>query len=163
MLLKKLLKLQGSTKILLAPRHPERCKEIEKLLQSLGVSYSLFSQNKAKVEDRVIIIDQMGKLPLCFSISQRVIMGGSFVPKLGGHNILEPTLYGRYVLFGPYMTAQKDLLHSVLERKMGKQISLEQLPEAIEKTPSNLLLGREEDGFKKIFSDSLAFLNIGLK
>ncbi len=163
MLLEKLLKIQGPVKIFLAPRHPERCREIQSLLQSLQISYSLFSQSRGNAEDRVILIDQMGKLPLCFSLSQKVIVGGSFIPKIGGHNILEPTLYGRYVLFGPYMGTQEDLLHTVLERKIGKQVSLEELSEAITETPQHLSVEDRGADCKEIFFDSLTFLNIGLK
>jgi 3-deoxy-D-manno-octulosonic-acid transferase len=49
----------------------------------------------------------MGVLPRYYSSAECTIVGGSFVPKVGGHNLLEPILYGSVPLFGPWTEKQE--------------------------------------------------------
>ena len=51
----------------------------------------------------VIVLDTVGELAQLYSIADVVFVGGSLVP-LGGHNMLEPALRGKPVLFGPHTT-----------------------------------------------------------
>lgn len=119
----------GPWKILLAPRHPERFSHVAHLLEKEKIRFARFGEKLGNEE--VVLIDAMGKLPLCYAQSQLAIIGGSFVPHVGGHNIFEPCLYGCPVLFGPFMSAQKDLVQKILSFKAGKQVSLEDLPQAV--------------------------------
>jgi 3-deoxy-D-manno-octulosonic-acid transferase len=50
----------------------------------------------------VILLDTIGELAKLYSIGTVIFIGGSLVP-VGGHNVLEPAIYKRPVLFGPYM------------------------------------------------------------
>lgn len=119
----------GPWKILLAPRHPERFAEVSRSLEKEGIRFARFGENLGNEE--VVLIDAMGKLPLCYAKSQLAIVGGSFVPHVGGHNIFEPCLYGCPVIFGPFMSAQKDLVQKILSLKAGMQVPLEKLSEAV--------------------------------
>jgi len=47
------------------------------------------------------VLDTVGELAQLYSIADVVFVGGSLVP-LGGHNVLEPALRGKPVLFGPH-------------------------------------------------------------
>src|SRR6266508_3724359 len=49
----------------------------------------------------VIILDTVGELAECYRLADVVFVGGSLVPT-GGHNMLEPALRHKPVLFGPY-------------------------------------------------------------
>ena len=120
-------------KILLAPRHPERFSVVEQLLKTLMLTYNCYSsRKKPSQEASVILIDSMGVLPICYELSTIVIVGGSFIPGIGGHNVHEPTLYGKYVLFGPYMQGQKELARCVIEKKMGEKVELLDLVDKVE-------------------------------
>ena len=44
----------------------------------------------------------MGELAFFYSIATLVFVGGSLIP-WGGHNVLEPAVFKKPVLFGPYM------------------------------------------------------------
>ena len=81
--------------LILAPRHPERGPEIAELLNG-----SLRSRGDAPT--RVYVADTLGELGLFMRLADVVVMGGSFVPGIGGHNPLEPARLGRPILTGRY-------------------------------------------------------------
>lgn len=113
--------------IFLAPRHPERFKEVASLLEQKKISFIQWSRLHDFNEEKIILVDEMGHLPVCYSLSQLAIIGGSFTSRIGGHNILEPCLYNAPVLFGPYMFSQEELANHVLKAKAGMQVSMDQL------------------------------------
>lgn len=118
--------------IFLAPRHPERFDEVAKLLLKRKIPFIRFSEiGSIGQAPSVILVDAMGKLPICYSLSRLTIVGGSFIERVGGHNVLEPCFYGTPVLFGPYMHSQKEFASRVLEAQAGRQETLEELPKAL--------------------------------
>lgn len=115
-------------KILIVPRHPERFLKVADLLQARKLPYCTYTQRHTKRGDeRVILIDSMGKLMSCFQLAEVALVAGSFISSVGGHNIFEPTLAAVPVLFGPYMHGQSDLTHLVLKGGAGIQTTHEQL------------------------------------
>ncbi len=89
---------------ILAPRHPERLGEVERLLNQRGLVFSRRSLIRSGEERKgdVILLDTMGELGRIYSLGTAIFVGGSLAP-IGGHNILEPAFYGRPILFGPHM------------------------------------------------------------
>ena len=110
-----LLKHLTNTKVLVVPRHPERFATVKKLLNN----------------PNFILIDQMGILSICYQLSQIAIVGGSFLPGVGGHNIFEPIQAQIPVIFGPYMQSQQELASLILNAQAGIQTTHENLPEAL--------------------------------
>ncbi|MBP9841033.1 MAG: hypothetical protein KBC64_01240 [Simkaniaceae bacterium] len=115
--LEPLLKKRPQLHILLAPRHPERFEKVRSLICD---------------RDRVRLLDKMGWLPSCYLQSKLAIVGGSYHPKVGGHDILEPVRLGIPVLFGPYMYKQEELKRVVESGKVGEECSLDALPQKVE-------------------------------
>ncbi len=125
---------KGPWLIFLAPRHPERFEEVSKILLKKNISFVRWSEiEKYTKEIKVILVDVMGQLATCYAKSELAIVGGSFVPQIGGHNVLEPCLYGCPVLFGPYTFSQKELVQKVLEAGSGLQIASSEVLEGVEK------------------------------
>jgi 3-deoxy-D-manno-octulosonic-acid transferase len=90
-------------RLVLAPRHPERFRDVENLIKAKGYECVRYSKNDdAKPQSAVILIDTIGELMKGYRLATLVFVGGSLVPK-GGHNILEPVALGKPVIFGPYM------------------------------------------------------------
>ena len=89
-------------KIYLAPRHPERINTINQELNKEGFRISLESKKDVE-ENNIVIIDSFGKLDQYFKISDLVILGGSFLKNIGGHNPIEPACYGCVVISGKYV------------------------------------------------------------
>jgi 3-deoxy-D-manno-octulosonic-acid transferase len=93
--------------LVLAPRHPERVGEVIGLIAARGFSAIRRSELPRKRaagaadEQPIIVLDTVGELAQLYSIADVVFVGGSLIP-LGGHNMLEPALRGKPVLYGPH-------------------------------------------------------------
>lgn len=118
-------------KVLLVPRHPERFREVVLLMQKHHLPFGVYS-NRYKLNERLVLIDAMGLLSECYQLSDLAFVGGSLTPRVGGHNILEPSQYGVPVLFGPHMQGQPDFLELVRGYRAGKQVSEHSLQSTLE-------------------------------
>lgn len=119
-------------KMILVPRHPERFDAVAKLIEERHIPYSRFSKSISP-DSKIILIDAMGQLKKCYQIATVAAVCGSWTPKVGGHNILEPSFYGKPVLFGPHMFTQPDFLVLMKDYGAGFQISnAELLPTLVE-------------------------------
>jgi len=56
---------------------------------------------------RIILLDTMGELYRLYAAADIAFVGGSLIPR-GGHNVLEPAMHGKPVLFGPHMDNFRD-------------------------------------------------------
>ena len=56
----------------------------------------------AEPRSDVVILDTIGELAQVYQVATVVFVGGSIVDA-GGHNILEPAVFGKPIVFGPYM------------------------------------------------------------
>lgn len=99
--------------LLLAPRHPERFKEVYELSKSMFAHTTLFSNNALEGEGDVIVVDVLGELNNLYAISDVVILGGSFVKNVGGHNPLEPAFFGARLISGEHIFNQYALFEEV--------------------------------------------------
>lgn len=109
-----------NTLLILAPRHLERTRHIEKMIKARGLDCQLRTCLENNGENRtapVIILDTMGELQATYSIATVVFCGGSLTP-LGGQNILEPAVWAKPVLYGPFMDDFLDA-RSLLESTGG--------------------------------------------
>ena len=95
------LKTHAGALLILAPRHPERCKDIA-TLQLDGLSMVWWTQREA-VSDwsavNVILVDEIGVLKTLYAASDVAVIGGSLVPH-GGHNVIEAILHDCVITTG---------------------------------------------------------------
>lgn len=135
----------------LAPRHPERFDEVAHFLTRKSIPFFRWSKmEKRRGGEKVLLVDAMGQLPICYSLSRLAIVGGSFTGKVGGHNVLEPCLYKIPVFFGPSMDAQREFASKVLASKAGKQIPLDLLRISVEEFFQNESLF--DEGVQSLFA-----------
>ena len=103
---RELLLVFPKLKLLIAPRHPERSRQISRLAADNGFMPVLISSISGEgptcINRAVFILDTIGELLDYYSAADIVFVGGSLV-KRGGHNILEPASLEKPVIFGPYM------------------------------------------------------------
>jgi len=119
-------------KVLLAPRHPERFDSVASLLRHKGISSVRYSEIETKKgNEQIILVDVMGLLQQCYQLADVAIVAGSYTPKVGGHNILEPSWYGVPVIFGPHMHAQPELVNLIMQYDAGISVPLEQLADQL--------------------------------
>jgi len=112
--------------LVIAPRHPERFREVEKLLSDRSVAYVKRSDlnpdtHGASQERQVVLLDSMGELATLYALASVVFIGGSLVPT-GGHNILEPALFRKPILFGPSMSNFREMSEYFLQRQAAVQV-----------------------------------------
>ncbi|MGH7772407.1 MAG: 3-deoxy-D-manno-octulosonic acid transferase [Candidatus Binatia bacterium] len=105
--------------MVLAPRHPQRFDEVERLLEKKGVRYEKKSQMNGQESEftDVIFLDTLGDLPAFYSVADIAFVGGSLVDA-GGHNLMEPARFRKPILFGPHMTNFIDVAEE-MKRKGG--------------------------------------------
>lgn len=94
-------------RLVLVPRHTERTQDVAALVKSCGAEVTLRTE-RLKTEAReptpvghVILIDTVGELGRLYGAADLVFVGGSLIPH-GGQNMLEPVMFGKPTLFGPY-------------------------------------------------------------
>jgi 3-deoxy-D-manno-octulosonic-acid transferase len=93
--------------LILAPRHPDRFREVEELLKSLGLPFikrsAIGKAPATELGDReVVLLDTIGELSSIYGAADIAIIGKSFIGK-GGQNPLEPAFWGKPIICGPHM------------------------------------------------------------
>ena len=99
--IKKFLLKHKNLKVIIAPRHPHRSHSIIEMLNQKKINSNLFD-NSPNLKEDVLIINSFGKMALYYSLSDIVILGGSFT-KMGGHNPVEPANNNCVVITGPHI------------------------------------------------------------
>ena len=114
--------------MILAPRHPERFSKIAELVEKLGFRLwrrSLWSGES--LAGGVFLVDSIGELAALYSLATVAFVGGSLVPR-GGHNILEPALYGVPVVTGNHYENFRDIVNYFRERNAVRVVGVAELP-----------------------------------
>jgi 3-deoxy-D-manno-octulosonic-acid transferase len=114
--------------LLVVPRHPERFDEAWRIIKSSGLP-ALRLNTGEQVHSgplRVVLIDRMRLLAELYGIATVAIVCGSFVPGIGGHNLLEAAAHGIPVFYGPHMEKQPDMVR-ILDQKGGIRTNAQDL------------------------------------
>jgi 3-deoxy-D-manno-octulosonic-acid transferase len=114
------------TVLVLAPRHIERASEIETVVRSRGYDVTRRSQMNGATggstgKSQVVILDTRGELAQVYALATVAYVGGTLAP-VGGHNLLEPALWGKPVLFGPHTDHCEELASVLLEAGAGVRV-----------------------------------------
>jgi 3-deoxy-D-manno-octulosonic-acid transferase len=109
--------------LVIAARHPERFGEVERLCRHEGLAVVRRTELPIDSEPRAdaVVLDTIGELAQLYQIATVVFVGGSLVPA-GGHNILEPALYGKPVVFGPHMQNFGEIAETFLSNGAAIQV-----------------------------------------
>ncbi len=112
--------------LLLAPRHAERFEEAMHLARGEGFAVLKRSELPIDVEPRadVIVVDTIGELAQLYQLATVAFVGGSLV-ETGGHNILEPAVFGRPIVFGPFMHNFAEITREFLVHDAAVQVQSE--------------------------------------
>jgi 3-deoxy-D-manno-octulosonic-acid transferase len=109
--------------MVLAPRHPQRFPEVERLLKASGLEFEKKSQTNGRsffMQD-ICFLDTLGDLKEFYALGDIAFVGGSLVDA-GGHNLLEPARVRRPVLFGPYMANFAAMAAEMKEKGGGVEV-----------------------------------------
>lgn len=109
--------------LVIAPRHPERFGEVEALARAAGFLTARRTELPVDAEPRaeVVILDTIGELARLYQIATVVFVGGSLVNE-GGHNIIEPAVFGKPIVFGPHMQNFSEIADAFLASRAALQV-----------------------------------------
>lgn len=102
------LRKHSSAVMVLAPRHPERFDKVANLISAKGLALTRRSSLAAttgvaagSLSGHVFLLDSLGELASVYALAGVAFVGGSLLPGVGGHNVLEPAQHGVPILVGP--------------------------------------------------------------
>ena len=128
-LLKAFRRIKGTTTnplLILAPRHPERFGEVVDLSQQ--AAFVTVRRTELPIDDEpraeVVVLDTIGELAQVYQVATVVFVGGSLVD-MGGHNILEPAVFGKPIVFGPHMQNFSEIANAFLVNDAAVQVPSE--------------------------------------
>ncbi len=91
-------------RMILAPRHFHWQGLLVKAVKSLGHSYAVWDETSTTQPPGtydILLVCTLGKLFSLYSQADIFYLGGTFVP-VGGHNLLEPAVFGVPMIVGPH-------------------------------------------------------------
>jgi 3-deoxy-D-manno-octulosonic-acid transferase len=132
---KSLLSKFPGLKLVIAPRHPDRSREISLIVSKSGFNSVFVSRLPYEcascLTHPVFILDTIGNLLEFYKTADIVFVGGSLA-RLGGHNIVEPAIFSKPVIFGPHMFNFRDISGLFLKENAGIMVrNEEELKESI--------------------------------
>ncbi len=119
--------------LVLAPRHPERFDDVEQQCRDEGFKTVRRTELPIDAEPRadIVVVDTIGELATIYQIGTLVFVGGSLVAT-GGHNILEPAVFGKPIVFGPHMQNFAEIADAFLANGAAVQVrTAHELDEAL--------------------------------
>jgi 3-deoxy-D-manno-octulosonic-acid transferase len=137
---KELLPRYPHAMMILAPRHPERFDAVTALLKQSSIDFSRRSSwEQESLAGKVLFLDTIGELAAIYALCDVAFVGGSLVPR-GGHNIIEPALYGVAIVVGKHTENFRDIVNMFHNRDAVRIIS----PSELTRTLFELLANNKE-------------------
>ena len=138
--------------LILAPRDPARSERIVFSCGAHGLDAGLMSALLNRPPGVapcpcVVVVDTIGILKSLYGVADVTFVGGSLVP-CGGHNPLEPAVWGKPVLFGPDMRDFSLVARLLLEARAALRV----------KDADELL-----QAVKKLFADPQSAAEMGMR
>jgi len=104
--------------VVVVPRHPERFDEVYEVMKKFGEVERISKKTESgelriNLDKDLILIDKMGELINLYKVADIVILGGSFVDNVGGHNPIEAAFFNKPIISGKYYFNQKALYNEV--------------------------------------------------
>ena len=104
-------------KLVIAPRDPGRCTALFRELPIAGFRVACYLDPlESKQGADIMFLNTIGILANAYALCTVAFVGGSLVAQ-GGHNLLEPAMFGKPVLFGPHMTDFREMAQLFIQGK----------------------------------------------
>jgi len=116
---RRLLEEIGQVNLVVVPRHVSK---VDVFMEGLK-EFKPCLKSESREDCRVIVVDSLGELFYLYALGDLALVGGTFAEGVGGHNLLEPAYYRKFVLFGPYTHKVKDLEEFILSKDLGFSVA----------------------------------------
>lgn len=111
--------------LIIAPRDANRSQHVLDMCATKGLTAKRLSQlpsEKVSPSIEIIVVDYIGVLKELYSIANVAFVGGSLVNE-GGHNPLEPAIFGKPIVFGPDMRDFRQIATWLLQAGGARRVS----------------------------------------
>jgi len=114
-----------SLRMVLVPRHVERTPEVEAVLKARGLSYRLLKDDTSGTTDPVdvLVVNTTGELMNYYAAADVVFVGKSLGGNEGGHNIIEPAIFGKAIVHGVNMQNFRDVARIFREANAAVELA----------------------------------------
>lgn len=117
-------------RLVVVPRHQEKFSLFASRLKGRSIDFVKKSELTVgeAARGRVLLVDAMGELEGCYAAADLAFVGATLV-NVGGHNPLEPAMYGVPVVVGPHIAVIRGVVeelrnsHGVIEVSTAPEIS----------------------------------------
>jgi 3-deoxy-D-manno-octulosonic-acid transferase len=116
------LKSQSSAYFIVAPRHIQRARSIGRRAEKMGFRVRFRSDGGRYAGESILILDTLGELTKVYGAAHVSFVGGSLRP-YGGHNVLEPAMWGVPVLFGKFTKNCNEEADELVSLKGGMRVN----------------------------------------
>ncbi len=110
----------SNVRLLIAPRHPERFDEEARIVESRG--FALSRRSAPADAAQVFLLDSLGELRSAYACGELCFVGGTLVD-IGGHNPMEPALFGKPIILGPHTQNVADAAEDLITRGAAFRVS----------------------------------------
>jgi 3-deoxy-D-manno-octulosonic-acid transferase len=117
-------------RVVIAPRHLERKTAIIDALKKSGLAYNTLSHDNGVKDPAVLVADAMGWLTSFYAAGDLAFVGGT-IAKKGGHNLLEPAILSKPVLFGPHVYNTPDTADALLKNNAAAAVDKDNFSDVI--------------------------------
>lgn len=138
-----LMKICPDAMLILVPRHPERFSVVATMVTENGMQVTRKTQSNPNNTTDVWVVDTIGDLFSCYGVSDFAFIGGSLLP-VGGHNVIEPAVWGQCMITGPHTLNFKDIVATFVDAQ-----SLAVVADALELEEAVIDLYRREGDRKR--------------
>jgi 3-deoxy-D-manno-octulosonic-acid transferase len=120
---RRLLKVHPDALLILVPRHPNRFDEVRAWLDDSSMRFvSRSRQERVNAGIEVLFADTLGELLMLYAAADVAFVGGSLVPLIGGHNLLEPAALAKPILTGPHHANGQDIAQLFLAGGAAQEV-----------------------------------------
>lgn len=101
-------------RLILVPRHVERAGQMLGKARALGFKATL--RTRGEEDWDCLVVDTVGELRDLYGLADVALVGGSLREGIGGHNCLEPLVWGVPTLYGPHGDNFSEITRRLLDR-----------------------------------------------
>ena len=104
-------------KLVLVPRHPNRCQQLQQQLKQSSIEIDLRSElSSDRDSSRPLVVNVIGELGHWWGRANAAYVGGSMGSR-EGQNMIEPSAYGVPTSFGPRTKNFRDVVNQLLTQE----------------------------------------------
>ena len=114
-------------KLVLVPRHCERAAEVEQVLKEFGLTWKRLKDGDDATDERdVLLVNTTGELMNYYGAADVAYVGKSMAGQTGGHNIIEPAIFGKAIIHGTHLENFRAVMAIFQERSASLMVEKEE-------------------------------------